>query len=199
VLAAFVLAAAIDWVWELTIVGLVAVVALGMLVGLATTSAEQREPRRRASSDGRGQLHKRALRTAAVAVSLAAIMCIAVPMLAQERLEQSQAAANRGDVSEAVNAAEGARSLQPWASSPYLQLALIEEQADDLGRANSYVKDALERDSLDWSTWLVAARIQTKAGLIRQARRSLRRAEALNPTSQLFEDLRRQARDRSSR
>jgi tetratricopeptide (TPR) repeat protein len=134
-----------------------------------------------------------------VAVSLAAIACIAVPMLAQERLEQSQAAADRGDVAEAVNAAEGARSLEPWASSPYLQLALIEEQADDLGRANSYIKDALERDSLDWGAWLVAARIQTKAGLIGQGRRSLRRAEALNPKSQLFEDLRRQARDRSSR
>jgi O-antigen ligase len=199
VLAAFVLAAAIDWVWELTIVGLVAVVALGMLVGLGTVPGEQADTRRRPSSRGRGELHKRALRTAAVAVSLAAIMCIAVPMLAHERLEQSQAAADRGDVTEAVNAAEGARSLQPWASSPYLQLALIEEQADNLGRANSYIKDALERDSLDWGAWLVAARIQTKAGLIGQGRRSLRRAEALNPTSQLFEDLRRRARDRSSR
>ncbi len=199
VLAAFVLAAAIDWMWELTIVGLVAVVALGMLVGLGTTSAEQGEPRRRSSSGTRGDLRRRALRTAAVAVSLAAIMCIAVPMLAQQRLEQSQAAADRGDVAEAVNAAKGARSLQPWASSPYLQLALIEEQANDLGQANRYVKDALQRDRRDWSIWLVAARIQTKAGLIRQGRRSLRRAEALNVKSQLFEDLRHQARDGSSR
>lgn len=199
VLAAFVLAAAIDWMWELTIVGLVAVVALGMLTGLATTSTEEAAPRRRSGSGTRGQLHHRALRAVAVAVSLAAIMCIAVPMLGQERLEQSQAAANRGDVAEAVNAAEGARSLQPWASSPYLQLALIEEQANDLGQANRYIKDALKRDRRDWSIWLVAARIQTKAGLIRQGRRSLRRAEALNTKSTLFEDLRRQARDGSSR
>lgn len=199
VLAAFVLAAAIDWMWELTIVGLVAVVALGMLAGLATSPAEQAEPRRRSSSGTRGQLHHRALRTAAVAVSLAAIMCIAVPMLGQERLEQSQAAANRGDVAEAVNAAQGARSLQPWASSPYLQLALIREQANDLGQANRYIKSAIKRDRRDWSIWLVAARIQTKAGLIRQGRRSLRRAEALNTNSALFEDLRRQARDGSSR
>jgi len=199
VLAAFVLAAAIDWMWELTIVGLVAVVALGMLVGLATSPAEQAEPRRRSPSGTRGQLQHRALRAAAVAVSLAAIMCIAVPMLGQERLEQSQAAAERGDVGEAVNAAEGARSLQPWASSPYLQLALIREQANDLGQANRYVKSAIKRDSRDWSIWLVAARIQTKAGLIRQGRRSLRRAEALNTKSTLFEDLRRQARDASSR
>jgi hypothetical protein len=201
VLAAFVLAAAIDWMWELTIVGLVAVVALGMLTGLATSTTDdvQAEPRRRQSSGTRGQLQRRVLRTGAVALSLAAIMCIAVPMLGQERLEQSQAAANRGDVAEAVNAAEGARSLQPWASSPYLQLALIREQANDLGQANRYIKSALKRDRRDWSIWLVAARIQTKAGLIHQGRRSLRQAEALNIKSTLFEDLRRQARDGSSR
>ena len=68
--------------------------------------------------------------------------------------------------------------MQPWASSPYLQLALLEEQAGDLGRANRHIKDALERDSSDWSTWLVAARIQTKAGFIRQGRRSLQAGRA---------------------
>ena len=102
-------------------------------------------------------------------------------------------------MAKAVDSADDARSLEPWASSPYVQLALIEEQAGNLARANRHIKDALERDSRDWSTWLVAARIQTKAGSIREGRRSLRRAEALNPTSQLFEDLRDQARDRASR
>jgi Tfp pilus assembly protein PilF len=137
----------------------------------------------------------RALRTAAVAVALAAVMCVTVPMFAQQRLEESQAAAEAGDVAKAVDSAEDARSLEPWAASPYVQLALVSEQAGDLTRANRQIKDALERDSRDWSTWLVAARIQTKAGSIRAGRRSLRRAEALNPTSQVFEDL----RDRASR
>ncbi len=200
VLAAFALAAAIDWMWELTIVGLVAVVALGMLVGHATLPAEaagqaDRPERARNPRD----LRARALRTAAVAVSLAAIMCAAVPMLAQERLEQSQAAAGRGDAAEAVEAADGARSLQPWAASPYLQLALVQEQAGDLGQAKTYVEDALERDRSDWSIWLVAARIQTKAGFIKAGRRSLRRAQALNSKSELFADLRARARERSAR
>jgi Tfp pilus assembly protein PilF len=129
-----------------------------------------------------------------VAVAVAAIMCVTVPMLAQERLEQSQANAERGEVAAALDSAEDARSLEPWASSPYLQLALVEEQAGQLRRANRHVQQALARDSRDWSTWLVAARIQTKAGSIRAGRRSLRRAEALNPKSQLFEDLREQTR-----
>ena len=194
VLAAFVLGSAIDWMWELTIVGLVAVVALGMLVGLATLPPAAAPERSRSASGGRAELRVRAVRTAAVAVAVAAIMCVTVPMLAQERMEDSQASAERGDVAAAIDSADDARSLEPWASSPYLQLALVEEQAGRLRRANRRIKQALERDSRDWSMWLVAARIQTKAGSIREGRRSLRRAEELNPKSQLFEDLREQTR-----
>lgn len=190
VLAAFAVGAAIDWMWELTIVALVAVVALGMLAGVATSPPAAAEQSRRAAAPGHGALRRRALRTAAVAVAVAAIMCVTVPMLGQERLERSQAAAQRGDVAAAIDSAEDARSLQPWAASPYVQLALVEEQAGRLRGASRHIEDALERDSSDWSTWLVAARIQTKAGSIRAGRRSLRRAQALNPKSALFEALR---------
>lgn len=183
VLAAFVVAAGIDWMWELSIVGLVAVVALGILVGRATEGS----PR---SAAVRRPLSRRVLRTAGVGVALAAILFAAVPMLAQNRLEESQAAASRGDAAAAIEAADDARAVQPWASTPYLQLALLEEQAGNLGEANRYVDDALERDRSDWSIWLVAARVQTKAGFIRRGRRSLRQAERLNRRSQLFEALR---------
>jgi O-Antigen ligase len=199
VLAAFAVAAAIDWMWELTIVGLVAVVALGMLVGHATRAAPGAAPGRPATRNARGPLRARVVRMAAVAVALAAILCTAVPMLGQKRLEQSQAAATRGDVPGAVEAAQNARSLQPWAATPYLQLALVEEQAGHLRRANLFAREAIERDSSDWSIWLVAARVQTKAGLIGQGRRSLRRAEALNPKSELFTELRERSRERRSR
>lgn len=111
-------------------------------------------------------------------------------MLSQNRLEASQAAAARGDFVGAVDAADDARSVQPWASSPYLQLALLEEQQGHLGAANRHIDDALERDRSDWTAWLVAARVQTKAGFIRRGQRSLREAERLNRRSQLFESLR---------
>jgi O-antigen ligase len=203
VLAAFVVAAGIDWMWELSIVGLVAVVALGILVGKGTAPGAQsapapapapdRAPPAHAAAGGRAKL--RVLRTAGVAVALAAILCAAVPMLAQNRLEESQAAAARGDAAGAIEAAHDARAVQPWASTPYLQLALLEEQQGNLGEANRHVEDALERDRSDWSVWLVAARVQTKAGFIRRGRRSLRQAERRNRRSQLFETL----RDRASK
>ena len=188
--------------WELTIVALVAMVALGMLVGHATRgpggAAADPVPARPVPS-GRGRLRGRVVRMGAVGVALAAILCIAVPMLGQQRLEQSQAAAARGDVAGAQDAAHDARSMQPWAATPHLQLALVAEQAGDLRRANSHVRDALEHDDSDWSIWLVAARIQTKAGLIREGRRSLRRAQTLNPKSEIFKDLREESRERRSR
>jgi O-antigen ligase len=197
VLAAFVLGAAIDWMWELTIVGLVAIVALAMLVGFATLPPDG-EPRvRRAATGARADIRARVLRTGAVAVALAALMCTAVPMLAQDRMEESRAAAEAGRLAKARDSAKSARSLEPWAATPYVQLALVEEQAGNVRSAARNIEDALERDSREWSTWLVAARIQTKAGSIREGRRSLRRAEALNPTSKIFEDLREQTRDRS--
>ena len=188
VLAAFVVAAGIDWMWELSIVGLVAIVALGILVGRATEGS----PRTAAVGSPLG---RRVLRTAGVGVALAAILFVAVPMLAQDRLDESQAAAARGDASAAIEAADDARAVQPWASTPYLQLALLEEQQGNLGAANRHIDDALERDRSDWSIWLVAARVQTKAGFIRRGRRSLRQAERLNRRSQLFEAL----RDRASK
>ena len=188
VLAAFVVAAGIDWMWELSIVGLVAVVALGILVGKGT--APQPAAVRGSRFAVRRPVVGRVLRTAGVGVALAAILFAAVPMLAQNRLEESQAAAARGDAAAAIEAADDARAVQPWASTPYLQLALLEEQQGNLGEANRHVEDALERDRSDWSIWLVAARVQTKAGFIRRGRRSLRQAERLNRRSQLFEALR---------
>jgi Tfp pilus assembly protein PilF len=97
-------------------------------------------------------------------------------------------------MAKARDSADDARSLEPWAATPHVQLALLAEKDGDLTEARRHIEEALERDSREWSTWLVAARIQTKAGSIRAGRRSLRRAEALNPTSQLFEDLRDETR-----
>jgi O-antigen ligase len=194
VLAAFVVGAGIDWMWELSIVGLVAVAALGILVGRATTSpaAEGGSTQfavRSSKAAGRRSLARRGLRVAGVGAALAAIICAAVPMLSQDRLDESRAAAARGDTVAAIEAADDARAVQPWAATPYVQLALLEEQDGNLRAANRYIAKALERDRSDWASWLVAARVQTKAGFIGRGRRSLREAERLNRRSELFESL----------
>jgi O-antigen ligase len=198
VLAAFSVGAAIDWMWELSIVGLVAVAALGVLVGRATASPGGQTDQRPASAPagGRAELRGRLLRTAGVGAVLAAIVCVALPMLSQDRLEESRAAAARGDTTAAIDSADAARAVQPWASTPHLQLALLAEQEGNLPEANRQIGEALDRDPSDWATWLVAARVQTKAGFIARGRRSLREAERLNHRSELFESLPKRAAQR---
>jgi len=121
-----------------------------------------------------------------VEVCLVAISLAGLALLSQARLDESQNAAKRGDAGAALSAADDAHTLEPWASSPYLQLALLEEQAGDLRAARARIGDALDHDPSDWRIWLVSARIDVKAGFIGEARKSLARARALNPRSPLF-------------
>ena len=83
---------------------------------------------------------------------------------------------------------ENAETLPPraWAASPYLQLALVREAIGDLPGALVAIRQATDRDPLDWRLWLARARIETNSGDIAAARESLARAQALNPRSPLF-------------
>nr|MBA3364666.1 tetratricopeptide repeat protein [Actinomycetota bacterium] len=111
------------------------------------------------------------------------------PLLADIRLNSSQLAVERGELGSALDHAVQARDLEPWASSPYLQLALVDEQRGDLDRARSWIREAIDRDETNWQLWLVAARLETKSGAVRAGLSNLRQAAALNPRSRLFERL----------
>jgi Tfp pilus assembly protein PilF len=122
-------------------------------------------------------------RAALVIGAWLAICALAVPFLTSEELEASQAAVARGDRTEALERAASAQSLEPWAASPRLQLALIHEESGDLGAALQHIREAIDRDETDWRLHLVAARLATKAGDIPAARAALREARRLNPRS----------------
>jgi Tfp pilus assembly protein PilF len=120
-------------------------------------------------------------------VVLGVLLAEALPALVDMRIQSSQAAVSRGDDSTAYKDALAARAIQPWAASPYVQLALVDEQRGQLKAARAWIEGALVRDSSSWTSWLVAARIDTKLGDISQARRSLNRARHLNPRSTVFQ------------
>ena len=79
------------------------------------------------------------------------------------------------DTDAALDRAAAAQALEPWAASPYLQLALVREAAGDLAGARAAIEDAIERDPLDWRLWLVRTRLETKDGAVAEARESLAR------------------------
>jgi tetratricopeptide (TPR) repeat protein len=188
-LAGFALAAAIDWMWELTVVAVVALLCLALLTGEATLPHVRRRDGDRDATSPQAPRRRRlpaGARAAVVAFAVVAICVEGVLLLSQARLDDSRAAAQRGDRDEALSAALDARAIQPWAASPYLQLALLEEESQNLRAAHRRIREAIDRDGSDWRLYLVSARISVKLGLIREARKDLARARALNPRSPLF-------------
>jgi tetratricopeptide (TPR) repeat protein len=180
---AFLFEAALDWIWELTAVGLVAMLVAGLLVGPATAPAN--------AAEAVPPLQRRrpvlaTARAGAVALLMALVVLEAIPLLSAMKIRQSQEAATSGDLTQALEDARGAHSLEPWAASPDLQIALVLEAGGNLPAAIVAIRQAVAHDESDWRLWLVAARLETKAGDIDAARASLDRARALNPRSPLF-------------
>lgn len=177
---AFAFAAGIDWMWEMTVVGGIAFVCLGLAAGTSHSS--------KTSVPG-GTPRRGSPLVARVGVGLAALALVvtqALPAFSALKLTDSEAAAAQGDVETALADALDARSLEPWSPAPYIQLALVAEQARDLRAARRWLAGAIRRDRRDWRSWLVAARLELRSGNVAAGRKSLARARALNPRSPLF-------------
>jgi O-Antigen ligase/Tetratricopeptide repeat len=183
---AYAVGAGIDWMWELTVVSVVGMLLLGLLTGPATEPTPRPRLLRERDSHRPRPRRRFVAGIAAVTVGWLVVCAQAIPFLADIKISDSQAAARRGDGDEALEDALAARNLQPWAASPYLQLALVEEATGDPSEARAAIGEAIERDPRDWRLWLARARIETKAGDIAAARKSFDRAAALNPRSPLF-------------
>jgi O-Antigen ligase/Tetratricopeptide repeat len=177
---AYAVAAGIDWMWELTIVSVVGFACLALAVGPATAPGVR--PRLAEPGDRPARRYGRfGLIVGAIVGGWLLICAIAVPLLSGLQISASQDAAARGDLAAASSDAADARSIQPWSPTPYLQLALIEEQAGNLTAAHAWIRKAIDHDPDDWALWLTAARIETEQGAVAAARRSLARARELNP------------------
>ena len=171
--------------WELTIVSVIAFVCLGLASGPATALARGTgvpEPR-----DGRGpgRLATYA-RTTGIVVGGALVICaIGLSLVAGAWISTSQDAAARGDLQTAIDRALQVRSIEPWSSRPYQQLALLQDQAGRYRSARRWIRMAIARDRSDWQLWLIKSRIETELGAIPAATSSIRRIKVLNPHTPL--------------
>ena len=187
-LVAWAFAAGIDWVWELPAIGIIGVVLLGLLTGPATAG----EPAP-AAAPGSRRRRNFLLRAGVGVLSVAIVVALAIPFVARIKIQDSERAAARGDVSGALAAARTARDVQPWAASPYEQLALVQEQDGRLKAARASIGLALDRDPQSWRLWLLRARIAQESRQPYAARAAFNRAVELNPKSPLLTTLQRQA------
>ena len=184
VFSGYSVAAGIDWMWELTAVTVFGLVALALL---STNAASNHSLRVVEADELRPARYRRFGLGAAALIGVWLLICAqAIPLLGQLRINDSQAFNNSGKTTDAIRAALDARNLQPWASSPYLQLALVSERELRLQEAHSWIEKAIKRDSSNWMNWYVSARIEVKLGDARQAEKSLQRAISLNRRSPLF-------------
>ncbi|MGH3426279.1 MAG: O-antigen ligase family protein, partial [Mycobacteriales bacterium] len=175
--AGFAMAAALDWVWQL---GALAA-AFMLLAAVAVSGYSLPEPtrrRRRSNRRRRNQLQ----RAGVVAVAGAALVAIWFPLRGATARQQSWVDASHGDLAAALDRAHDAADAQPDAASPLLQEALVLERQGKLRTAASAATAATGKESSDWRTWTILARIEAERGRIVKALHAYDRALVLNPT-----------------
>lgn len=176
-IAAFAVAAAFDWFWELAGLGSVFFLAAGALL---SSRCEQM-----AASDRELGIPDDGPRYGLIAVGLllawVSAAALIAPLLVDRELSSSRKAAAEGNIAKAVDDAENARAIEPWAASPYLQLGLLAELAGDYDTAAARLTDAIEREDRNWQLYFLRARTEREAGNAAAARADLAKVRELNP------------------
>jgi hypothetical protein len=175
---AFSATAAVDWMWQIPVLP----VSVLLLASVLLTAGLRRRVRR-----GSGL---RALpppwRMAFAAVSLVAIVAIAIPLASTSLVRTSEADAREGDLTAALESARSAQNAQPGAAAPRLQEALVLEALGDLDEAAVAAREATDREKTNWRNWLTLSRIEAERGRAPEAVRAYERAASLNHHSLLF-------------
>lgn len=182
-LAVFLFAAAVEWVWQLA-----AIAATALILGAVIVAGRGESPEDRlVAPEPKGGLAARLLpRAVLVALALAGLGAVLVPLAGGLAVRASQSAVANRDLSAALKDSLDAQRVQPYASSAHLQEALVLEDAGDLGRAAAAARAATADSPTDWTTWLTLSRIDARRGATGAALLELRRVRELNPRFSLF-------------
>lgn len=174
---AFAVGAAFDWFWEIPGFGAVFFLAAGVTVA-ARCAQIVADPRREAA-----EMERRRFPFAVAGLVLAWVSAIALvgPLLVERELDASRGAAARGDFGSAVDHANTARSIEPWAASPYVQLGLLAQLQGEYPTAATDFTHAIEREGENWQWYYLRAKVEHEGGNEPAARANLERAQQLNP------------------
>jgi hypothetical protein len=177
-LVAFIVAAAIDWVWQMAAIA-AAVLVLGAVIVAGRVGPTVAQP-----SDERP---RRPLRFGLGAVATLALVAISLPLAGTLAVQNSQSEAAQGKLAAAYQDALTAAELEPYAASPKLQEALVLEAAGRIGAAAAAARAATSAGPANSDNWLVLARLDARLGDTGPALAALHRAQTLNPRSTLLE------------
>jgi hypothetical protein len=127
------------------------------------------------------------LRLGAIAVAVASLVAIAIPLATVSTVRESQAAVVSGDPTQALADARAAVRLEPGAASAEIQLALVLELQRDIPGALAAAHNAINDEPGNWSNWLIDSRLEAEAGHPTPSLAAYGRSRALNPRSPLFQ------------
>jgi tetratricopeptide (TPR) repeat protein len=171
----FAIAAGFDWFWEIPGLGAVFFLSAGALV--AARCAQIAAP-----LDGRGGRERNfGVVVAGVAVAWLAAIALVGPLLVDREIDSSKSAVADGDITGAIDHADTARSIEPWAASPYLQLGLIAERQREYPLAIQRISQAIEREEGNWELYALRSRMEAEGGNSAAAHADLEKARELNP------------------
>lgn len=174
---AFAVGAAIDWLWEVAAMGAVFFLASGALVAARCAQLS----RRRAAGGEQAEQRRFGLAVAGLAAAWIAALALVGPLLVTRELHSAEAAAERGELANAVEHAENARSIEPWAASPYVLLGLLAKAQGEYPLAASRFSQAIDREDRNWQLYYLRAGAEREAGDEAAAAADLARARQLNP------------------
>jgi O-antigen ligase len=176
---AFAVVAGLDWFWEIAGLGAIFFLASAVLVAarcaqLAAATPADPDP---AGGEERGF----GLAVAGLAVAWIAAIALIGPLLVDREINASQSAAAAGDLGSAVDHAKTARSIEPFAASPYVQLGLLAEAEGDYATAAEHLTQAIDREDRNWQLYYLRSRVEEEAGDQAAAEADLNHARQLNP------------------
>jgi hypothetical protein len=177
--AAFLATAAVDWTWELAVLPAVFM----FLAAVAVAGGDDPRPLIR---ERRSRLRHYGGRIAMVALSLAALVAISIPLAGASAIQRSREAVADGQLEEALEEAGQATEIQPYAAAALIQQALVLEQLGDFEGAAAAAREATREESVNWHNWLILSRLEARSGDAKAALEARREAKARNPLSGLF-------------
>lgn len=175
---AFAIGAAIDWFWEIAAFGAVFFLAAAVLVAARCAQLARATA---TAPEGAGDERRFGWTVAGLAVAWIAAIALIGPLLVDRELSASRSAADVGNFASAVDHADTARSIEPFAASPYVQLGLLAELQRDYATATERLGQAISREDRNWQLYYLRSRIEHEAGEEAAAQADLARARELNP------------------
>ena len=184
---AFAVGVAYDWFWQLAVIGSVFFMATGILVAgrcgqlwRARAAARAREGKQ---VETNGESRRFGLTIAGLAVAWLTMLALTGPLLVDHEIHASTDAAQEKPPNfvSAVNHAETARSIEPWATTPYLQLGLLAQAQGELPLAIHRLSQAIDREDHNWTLYYLRAKAEHEAGQNEAAQNDLNEAKHLNP------------------